>query len=124
MKTEFWSYLMADGEVYPLGEFDADFDTAWPKVFAKAERVAEVFGTQPEFALNETDLTEMTQSIEDCFNTMQNARGGDHYMVGGALDKRDIPLLRELEKQYPDCGFFSAVLLGCDRAAQQTREAE
>lgn len=112
-EKEFWSYLMGNGVVYPLGEFEGDFNAVWPKVFDEAERVADAHKTEPVFAVSETDLTEISSHVENCFNTMQNMMGYDYYLVSTFIDKKDFPLLQELVMQYPDCGFLESLLYGC-----------
>lgn len=112
--TEFWSYLMSDGGVYPLGDFDADFDMAWPQVWGAAEKLAVKTHTEPVYALSETDLTEISQHVQDCFNTMQSLRGADYYLIGAFIDEGEIDLIRKLVEQYPDCEFLESVLSQCN----------
>jgi hypothetical protein len=112
--NEFWSYLMSDGVVYPLGDFDSDFDTAWPQVWEAAEKLAAQHKTELVYAVNETDLTEMSYHLQKCFNAKQKLRGEDYYMVGTLISKHDISLLRTLAAQHPECDFLEDLVFDCD----------
>lgn len=122
MKTnKFWSYLMTDGRVYPLGDFDEDFNTAWPQVWDAAKKIAAEMGAEPAYALNETDLVEISQHVQDCFNTKQILRGADYYLIGAFIDKEEIDLIRKLVEQYPDCEFLESVLCQCNNVLVEER---
>lgn len=113
---EFWSYLMEDGTVYPLGFFDDDFDVAWPDVWVAANELAKKKGTEPSHPVMEDDLTEITASLTYCFNAKQNAAKRDYYMIGGFIDKADVQRLRALVEQYPDFEFLQDALSECEIA--------
>ena len=107
---EFWSYMMENGAVYPLGEFSEDFDTAWSEIYAKATHVAKRYSTEPLYAVSETDLTEMSAHIQRCFNTMQNVQKQDYYLISVYVDASEVETLRRLVKQNPDCEALSSLL--------------
>ena len=111
---EFWSYLMANGVVYPLGDFTGDFDATWPEIWEASEKIASQHKTEQAFAVNETDLTEISYHLQKCFNAKQKLRGEDYYMIGTLIDKQDIPLLRTLAAQHPECDFLGDLVFGCD----------
>lgn len=113
---EFWSYLMEDGRVYPLGFFNGDVDIAWPDIWAAANELAKKKGTEPSHPMNEDDLTEVTACLTYCFNAKQNAAKRDYYMIGGFIDKADVPRLRALVEQHPDFEFLQDALGECEIA--------
>ena len=121
---EFWSYLMDDGRVYPLGFFDANFDVAWPDVWAQAEAIAAAYNLEPVYAFNEDDLTEVSTMLQRCYNIKKNLLGDPDYLVGTFVSEEEEPLLRELNKQYPDSEFLSMLLSDYEYARRSTMESE
>ncbi len=117
---EFWSYLMDDGRVYPLGFFDANFDVAWPDVWVAAQELARQKKTEPSHPISEDDLTEVSACLTYCFNAKQNAEGKDYYLVGGFIDKSDVQKLRALAEQHPDFEFLQDALGECEIAEKAT----
>lgn len=117
---EFWSYMMEDGVVYPLGEFSEDFDAAWPDVYEKALQVAKRHNTEPLYAVSETDLTELSHHLERCFNTMQNVQGADYYLLSTFIAADDVETLRTLAKRNPKCEFLGSLLHQYESAVRLT----
>jgi hypothetical protein len=117
---EFWSYLMDDGRVYPLGFFDADFDKAWPDVWAQAEALAKAYNLEPVYAFNEDDLTEVSTMLHRCYNVKKNLMGEADYLVGTFVSESEEPLLRELHEQYPDCEFLNMLVSDYEYAKRST----
>jgi hypothetical protein len=121
---EFWSYLMDDGRVYPLGFFDANFDVAWPDVWAQAEAIAAAYNLEPVYAFNEDDLTEVSTMLQRCYNAKKNLLGDPDYLVGTFVSEAEEPLLRSLLEQHPDSEFLNMLVIEYEEAQRSTMESE